>query len=127
MRAHGELGYAGSQDWLSCYYRDDSILWGYRRRLMLQLFAKKNNPFSGGRLLQPPSLNREDLPKVLAGFRDAGYSCCRGTMRLQFRENDGEGWDEGICMVMPLRKSGFNSCVSIQHLIPDNEEYASSA
>lgn len=40
------------QDWVSPYYRDDSILLGIGispYELMLQIFAKKEDPFSGGR------------------------------------------------------------------------------
>lgn len=38
------------QDWVSPYYRDDSILLGIGMtpyELMLQVFAKKDDPFSG--------------------------------------------------------------------------------
>lgn len=56
------------QDWLSCYYRDDSMLLAMGLKpeeLMLQLFAKRNDPFSGGRTYYShPSLNREDLAKI---------------------------------------------------------------
>ena len=40
------------QDFLSAYYRDDALLLAIGMRpfdLMLQLMAKKNDPFSGGR------------------------------------------------------------------------------
>ena len=40
------------QDYLSAYYRDDSILLGFGMQpydLMLQLMAKRDDPFSGGR------------------------------------------------------------------------------
>lgn len=40
------------QDWVAPYYRDDSILLGIGitpYELMLQVFAKKDDPFSGGR------------------------------------------------------------------------------
>src|SRR5690606_14653519 len=40
------------QDWVAPYYRDDSILLGIGMtpyELMLQVFAKKDDPFSGGR------------------------------------------------------------------------------
>ena len=40
------------QDYLSAYYRDDSILLGIGMEpfdLMLQLMAKRDDPFSGGR------------------------------------------------------------------------------
>ncbi len=56
------------QDWVSPYYRDDSILLGIGMKpyeLMLQLLAKKDDPFSGGRTYYShPSLNREDMPKI---------------------------------------------------------------
>ena len=57
-----------TQDYVSPYYRDDSILLGIGLRpyeIMLQLFAKKDDPFSGGRTYYShPSLNREDKPKI---------------------------------------------------------------
>ena len=40
------------QDWVAPYYRDDSILLGIGMdpyEIMLQVFAKKDDPFSGGR------------------------------------------------------------------------------
>lgn len=56
------------QDWISPYYRDDSILLGIGLQpydLMLQLLAKKEDPFSGGRTYYShPSLKREDMPKI---------------------------------------------------------------
>ncbi len=56
------------QDWISPYYRDDSILLGVGLQpydLMLQLLAKKEDPFSGGRTYYShPSLKREDMPKI---------------------------------------------------------------
>jgi 2-oxoisovalerate dehydrogenase E1 component len=56
------------QDWVSPYYRDDSILLGIGMspyELMLQVFAKKDDPFSGGRTYYcHPSLNRPDMPKI---------------------------------------------------------------
>jgi 2-oxoisovalerate dehydrogenase E1 component len=56
------------QDYLSAYYRDDSILLGIGMSpfdLMLQLLAKRDDPFSGGRTYYAhPSLNRPDMPKI---------------------------------------------------------------
>jgi 2-oxoisovalerate dehydrogenase E1 component len=56
------------QDYLSAYYRDDSILLSIGMRpyeLMLQLLAKRDDPFSGGRTYYShPSLNRADMPKI---------------------------------------------------------------
>jgi 2-oxoisovalerate dehydrogenase E1 component len=55
-------------DYLSAYYRDDSILLGIGIQpieLMLQLMAKKDDPFSGGRTYYAhPSLKRDDMPKI---------------------------------------------------------------
>ena len=55
-------------DWVAPYYRDDSILLGIGMQpyqLMLQLLAKKDDPFSGGRTYYAhPSLNDEDKPKI---------------------------------------------------------------
>jgi len=56
------------KDYLSAYYRDDSMLLGIGLRpyeLMLQLLAKRDDPFSGGRTYYShPSLKREDMPKI---------------------------------------------------------------
>ena len=52
------------QDFVSPYYRDDSILLGIGYKpydLMLQLLARKDDPFSGGRTYYShPSSNRAD-------------------------------------------------------------------
>ena len=57
-----------AQDFLSAYYRDDSMLLGIGLQpydLMLQLLAKRDDPFSGGRTYYcHPSLRREDMPKI---------------------------------------------------------------
>lgn len=56
-------------DWVSPYYRDDSILLGMGidpRSLFLQVFAKKGDPFSGGRTYYShPSLKDDDKPKII--------------------------------------------------------------
>lgn len=56
------------RDYLSAYYRDDSILLGIGMEpfeLMLQLMAKRDDPFSGGRTYYShPSLRREGFPKI---------------------------------------------------------------
>ena len=55
-------------DYLSPYYRDESILLGMGLEpyeLMLQLLAKKDDPFSGGRSYYGhPSLKRKGFPKI---------------------------------------------------------------
>ena len=56
------------QDFLSAYYRDDSMLLGIGMQpyeLMLQLMAKRDDPFSGGRTYYcHPSLRRDNMPKI---------------------------------------------------------------
>ena len=56
------------QDWVAPYYRDDSLLLSIGLtpyELMLQLQAKKDDPFSGGRSYYcHPSLRRDDMPKI---------------------------------------------------------------
>lgn len=55
-------------DWVAPYYRDESILLGIGLspyELMLQLLAKADDPFSGGRTYYShPSLLHEDKPKM---------------------------------------------------------------
>jgi 2-oxoisovalerate dehydrogenase E1 component len=56
------------QDFVAPYYRDDSILLGIGMEpyeLMLQLLAKRDDPFSGGRTYYGhPSLRRDGMPKI---------------------------------------------------------------
>jgi 2-oxoisovalerate dehydrogenase E1 component len=56
------------QDFAYPYYRDDSMLLGMGLRpyqLMLQLLAKRDDPFSGGRSYYcHPSLREPDFPKI---------------------------------------------------------------
>jgi 2-oxoisovalerate dehydrogenase E1 component len=56
------------QDYLSAYYRDDSMLLSIGIQpyeLMLQLLAKRDDPFSAGRTYYShPSLKRDDMPKI---------------------------------------------------------------
>ena len=58
-----------SCDWLSAYYRDDSLLLslGFTPyELMLQLLAKKNDPFSGGRsYYSHPSSKDPGKPSIM--------------------------------------------------------------
>ncbi len=57
------------EDWVSPYYRDESMLLGIGfepYRLMLQLLAKADDPFSGGRsYYSHPSSKEEDKPKII--------------------------------------------------------------
>lgn len=57
------------EDWVSPYYRDESMLLGMGFepfQLMLQLLAKAEDPFSGGRsYYSHPSSRAENLPKII--------------------------------------------------------------
>jgi 2-oxoisovalerate dehydrogenase E1 component len=88
------------QDWVSPYYRDDSILLGMGLTpsdLMLQVFAKKDDPFSGGRTYYcHPSLNRDDLPKIPHQSSATGMQAIPTTgvaMGIQYKEKLGLAQD----------------------------------
>ena len=82
-----------SCDWVSPYYRDDSILLSIGMtpyELMLQVFAKKDDPFSGGRTYYShPSLNRDDMPKIIHQSSATGMQAIPTTgiaMGIQYKE-----------------------------------------
>ena len=84
------------QDYLSAYYRDDSILLGFGMQpydLMLQLMAKREDPFSGGRTYYcHPSLNRPDMPKIPHQSSATGMQAIPATgvaMGIQYKEAEG--------------------------------------
>jgi 2-oxoisovalerate dehydrogenase E1 component len=84
------------QDFLSAYYRDDSILLGIGitpYELMLQLMAKADDPFSGGRTYYShPSLNRDNMPKIPHQSSATGMQAIPSTgvaMGLQYLEKRG--------------------------------------
>ena len=84
------------QDWVSPYYRDDSILLGIGLtpyELMLQVFAKKDDPFSGGRTYYcHPSLKRDYMPKIIHQSSATGMQAIPTTgiaMGIQYKENVG--------------------------------------
>lgn len=90
------------QDWVSPYYRDDSILLGIGMKpydLMLQLLAKRDDPFSGGRTYYShPSLNDDDKPKIPHQSSATGMQAIPTTgvaMGIQYKENRGIGEDWG--------------------------------
>mgnify|MGYP000589394309 CR=1 FL=1 len=81
------------QDYLSAYYRDDSTMLGIGMepyQLMLQLFAKKDDPFSGGRTYYcHPSLNDPDKPKIPHQSSATGMQAIPTTgigMGVQYKE-----------------------------------------
>ena len=56
-------------DWVSPYYRDESLMLGMGWRpyeMMLQLLAKADDPFTGGReYYNHPNSRRENYPKII--------------------------------------------------------------
>ena len=81
------------KDWVSPYYRDDSILLGIGvtpEELFLQVLAKKNDPFSGGRTYYShPSLNESDKPKIIHQSSATGMQAIPTTgiaLGLQYKE-----------------------------------------
>jgi 2-oxoisovalerate dehydrogenase E1 component len=90
------------QDWVAPYYRDDSILLGMGitpYELMLQVFAKKDDPFSGGRTYYShPSLNRDDMAKIPHQSSATGMQAIPTTgvaMGIQYKEKQGLAEDFG--------------------------------
>jgi 2-oxoisovalerate dehydrogenase E1 component len=84
------------QDYLSAYYRDDSILLGIGMKpyeLMLQLLGKRDDPFSGGRTYYcHPSLRRDTMPKIPMQSSATGMQAIPSTgiaMGIQYRELTG--------------------------------------
>lgn len=84
------------QDFVAPYYRDDSILLGIGctpYELMLQLLAKKDDPFSGGRTYYGhPSLRREGQTKILHQSSATGMQAIPTTgvaQGIQYLEEQG--------------------------------------
>jgi len=83
-------------DYVFPYYRDDSILLSIGmepKDLMLQLLAKKDDPFSGGRTYYShPSLNDEDKPKIPHQSSATGMQAIPATgtaMGMWYKETEG--------------------------------------
>lgn len=90
------------QDFVAPYYRDDSILLSIGLRpyeLMLQLMAKRDDPFSGGRSYYcHPSLRRDDMPKIPHQSSATGMQAIPTTgvaMGIQYKERMGIAEDHG--------------------------------
>ncbi len=90
------------QDFLSAYYRDDSMLLGIGMtpyELMLQVLAKRDDPFSGGRTYYShPSLKRDNMPKIPMQSSATGMQAIPTTgvaMGLQYLEKQGLSADFG--------------------------------
>ncbi len=84
------------QDFIAPYYRDDAILLGIGCTpydLMLQLMAKRDDPFSGGRsYYSHPSLRDPDKPKIPHQSSATGMQATPTTgiaLGIQYREQQG--------------------------------------
>lgn len=100
-RGHEAIQFAAGRhltptDFLSAYYRDDSILLAAGcspEELMLQLFAKRNDPFSGGRTYYShPSLNvpgRVKIPHQSSATGMQAIPAAGVAMGIQYREQHG--------------------------------------
>jgi 2-oxoisovalerate dehydrogenase E1 component len=84
------------QDYAFPYYRDDAMMLGIGMQpydLMLQLMAKKDDPFSGGRTYYcHPSLNVADKPKIPHQSSATGMQAIPATgaaMGFWYKENIG--------------------------------------
>jgi 2-oxoisovalerate dehydrogenase E1 component len=105
------------QDFLSAYYRDDSILLALGLQpfdLMLQLLAKRNDPFSGGRTYYShPSLRRDDMPKIPHQSSATGMQAIPTTgiaMGLQYLEKNGMAADHQGQNPLAVCSLGDASC-----------------
>lgn len=90
------------QDFAYPYYRDDSMLLGIGMKpydLMLQLLAKREDPFSGGRTYYShPSLRDEDKTKIPHQSSATGMQAIPATgaaMGIQYNEKMGLGKKHG--------------------------------
>ncbi|GGE37528.1 alpha-ketoacid dehydrogenase subunit alpha/beta [Psychroflexus planctonicus] len=88
------------QDYVYPYYRDDSILLAIGMQpkdLMLQLLAKKDDPFSGGRTYYShPSLRDDDKPKIPHQSSATGMQAIPATgaaLGFSYKEKQESGFD----------------------------------
>jgi len=88
------------QDYVAPYYRDDALLLSIGCTpfdLMLQVLAKKNDPFSGGRTYYShPSLKDDDKPKIPHQSSATGMQAIPATgvsMGIQYKEKKGLSQD----------------------------------
>jgi 2-oxoisovalerate dehydrogenase E1 component len=95
------------QDYAFPYYRDDAMLLSFGLEpydLMLQLMAKKEDPFSGGRTYYcHPSLKDDDKPKIPHQSSATGMQAIPATgvaMGMQYKEL--QGLDDKSLQELPL-------------------------
>lgn len=85
-----------SHDYVSPYYRDESLMLGMGWRpyeLMLQLLAKADDPFTGGKeYYNHPNSRRENFPKIIHQSSATGMQAIPTTglaQGIQYRERQG--------------------------------------
>lgn len=95
------------QDYAFPYYRDDAMLLSFGLEpydLMLQLLAKKDDPFSGGRTYYShPSLKDDDKPKIPHQSSATGMQAIPATgaaMGMQYKEL--QGLDDKALKALPF-------------------------
>ena len=89
------------QDFAFPYYRDDSMLLAIGMRpydLMLQVLAKRDDPFSGGRTYYShPSLKDPDKPKIPHQSSATGMQAIPATgVAMGFWYKEAEGWKSEV-------------------------------
>jgi 2-oxoisovalerate dehydrogenase E1 component len=98
------------EDYVYPYYRDDAMLLSIGMQpkdLMLQLLAKKDDPFSGGRTYYShPSLRDEDKPKIPHQSSATGMQAIPATgaaLALKYvdKQNKALSFGEGLVEVIP--------------------------
>jgi 2-oxoisovalerate dehydrogenase E1 component len=96
-------------DYVAPYYRDDALLLSIGMKpydLMLQVLAKRDDPFSGGRTYYShPSLKDEDKPKIPHQSSATGMQAIPTTgiaMGLQYKEKTGMVHDKGAVAVCSI-------------------------
>lgn len=94
-------------DWVSPYYRDESIMLGMGWRpyeLMLQLLAKGDDPFTGGKeYYNHPNARRDGYPKIIHQSSATGMQAIPTTglaQGVQYRENQGLNADDNKPVVV---------------------------
>ncbi|MBK8052319.1 MAG: tungsten formylmethanofuran dehydrogenase [Saprospiraceae bacterium] len=94
------------KDYVAPYYRDDAMLLALGMRpeeIMLQVFAKINDPFSGGRAYYcHPSLRDDDKPKIPHQSSATGMQAIPTTgvaMGIQYRDIEGLPQEDGALVV----------------------------
>ncbi len=97
------------KDYMSPYYRDDAMMLAIGMSpydLMLQVLAKKDDPFSGGRSYYcHPSLKDDDKPKIPHQSSATGMQAIPATgvaMGIQYKEKLGLATEVGAIAVCSL-------------------------